>query len=328
MVKVHIGVDISKDWIDFATFDQTLMKSSFTQRVENKGTSIRSFLKKLIKDHALIHVVFEHTGAYGLVLEKELTRLGITYSVVPAYEIKMSLGIRRGKSDVIDAMRIAEYAAINDYKLKPSKMRPESILKIKELLAYRSQLRKVCSSFKNSLKAHSLMIKETGLNSIVSDIKKQIQAFEKKIKDIESQIHEIVQTNKDLNTNYQLLLSIKGVGKLIAYYMLVVTDNFTRFNDPRKFNCYSGLAPFEHTSGSSVRGKTMTQSLANKMMKTIIRNGVNSAIMYDPQLKTYYKRKTEEGKSKNIVKNAVACKLVYRMFAVIKRQSPFILLAN
>ncbi|MEI3119031.1 MAG: transposase [Parabacteroides johnsonii] len=33
-----------------------------------------------------------------------------------------------------------------------------------------------------------------------------------------------------------------------------VFDNFQRFDNPRKFACYCGVAPFEHTSGISIRG--------------------------------------------------------------------------
>lgn len=328
MVKLHIGVDISKDWIDIATFDPASKQATFTQRVENKRPQIRSFLKQMVRKQPSFHVVFEHTGAYGLELATELEKMDIPYSAVPAYEILMSLGIRRGKNDKIDALRIAEYAGINSHKLLPSKMYSESIFQIKELITYRAQLRKACTAFKNSLKAHQLMAKKTGLHTIVNDIKRQITENEKTIKKIEAQIMEIIKSNEGLKNNFELLISIRGIGMLIAFYMLVVTDNFTRFTDPRKFNCYAGMAPFEHTSGSSIKGKTKTSSLANKMLKTIIRNGVNSAIMHDPQMKIYYKRKVQEGKHKNIIKNAVACKLVYRMFAVIKRQSKFILLAN
>lgn len=117
---------------------------------------------------------------------------------------------------------------------------------------------------------------------------------------------------------------MKGVGLLTAAYMIVLTNNFTSFKNPRKFNCYAGIAPFEHSSGSSIKGKTKTSKLRNKGIKTVLFNGANSAIIYDEELKAYYKRKKQEGKAHNSIINAVCCKLVYRMFAVVKREEPFV----
>ncbi|MBL0008734.1 MAG: transposase [Saprospiraceae bacterium] len=36
---------------------------------------------------------------------------------------------------------------------------------------------------------------------------------------------------------------------------MVKTNEFQDFREAKKFACTSGLAPFEHTSGKSVRGK-------------------------------------------------------------------------
>ena len=48
------------------------------------------------------------------------------------------------------------------------------------------------------------------------------------------------------------------------------------------------------------------------------------AIRYDPGIRTYWERKKAEGKHSGVVLNAVKFKLILRMFAVIKRQKPYI----
>jgi len=106
--------------------------------------------------------------------------------------------------------------------------------------------------------------------------------------------------------------------------MLVTTNNFTGFENGRKYACYSGIAPFEHTSGISIKGKTRVSNLANKKIKALLSNGANSAYKWDPEMKKYYKRKIAEGKDHKLVINAISCKLVNRVFAVIKRQTPFV----
>ena len=123
------------------------------------------------------------------------------------------------------------------------------------------------------------------------------------------------------------LKSIKGIGIINAIVLLCVTDNFQRFDNPRKFACYCGVAPFEHTSGISIRGKTQTSSLANKEVKVYLTRAAITAISWDPQMKAYYKRKIAEGKHKASVINAVRAKIIARSFAVIRRQTPFVTLA-
>jgi transposase len=106
--------------------------------------------------------------------------------------------------------------------------------------------------------------------------------------------------------------------------MIVYTNNFTSFDEARKFNSYAGIAPFSHSSGSSIRGKTKTSTLRNKTMKKLLFNGANSAVMCDFEMRNYFLRKKEEGKHHLTIINAVACKLVYRIFAVVKRNEPYV----
>ena len=111
---------------------------------------------------------------------------------------------------------------------------------------------------------------------------------------------------------------------VIGAFMLVSTNNFTGFENGRKYACYSGIAPFPNESGSSIKGKTKVSHLANKKIKTLLSNGANSAKSYDPEIKAYYQRKIKEGKDHKSVINAISCKLVNRVFAVVKRQTPYV----
>ncbi|MCD8179325.1 MAG: IS110 family transposase [Tannerellaceae bacterium] len=109
-----------------------------------------------------------------------------------------------------------------------------------------------------------------------------------------------------------------------AVVLLCITDNFHRFSDHRKFACFSGVAPFDHTSGTTIRGKTQTFSLASKEVKVYLTRAAITAMCYDPALKAYYKRKTLEGKHKASVINAIRAKITARCFAVIRRQTPYV----
>ena len=108
------------------------------------------------------------------------------------------------------------------------------------------------------------------------------------------------------------------------YVYVVYSNNFQGFTDARKHACYSGVAPFENSSGTSINGKTRVSHLANKRLKSNLSNGARSAVQNDPELRLYYKRKAKEGKEHGVIMNAVKFKLITRVFAVVNRGTPFV----
>jgi len=151
----------------------------------------------------------------------------------------------------------------------------------------------------------------------VNHLKKQLALLDEKIK-------KLIREDENLFEQQQLLKSIPGIGEVTSVYLLMATKGFTTFANARKFACYSGVAPFEHTSGTSIKGKTRVSHLADKKMKTLLHMVSLTAIKYDPELKEYYTRKKAEGKHTMLVLNNIKCKIVYRIFAVIQRKSNFV----
>jgi len=327
MKTIFIGIDISKDSLDVAICkDPSEVMDQL--KVDNSIKGISKLISRCKKLSTDLWFCFEHTGNYGLLLMSQLQSEDLVYSVVPALEIKQSLGMTRGKSDIIDAKRIAIYTATNSYKLKPFHMPGKNLLKIKTLLTYRNQLVGMSRQLQNSYKSHQITNEAIDIGLILNDIQQRIKQLKEKIKDIENEIMNLISSDPVIKKNYLKTCTVKGIGHIIASYMLVYTNNFTSFDNPRKFNCYAGLAPFEHTSGTSIKGKTKTSKLRNKTIKTLLFNGANTASMYDNELKKYYKRKLSEGKPHQLIMNNIACKLVYRMFAVVNRDEPYVCLKN
>lgn len=328
MKTLLVGIDISKDWLDYSTCCKEELTPSKSKRVDNNANGILKMLSSLRKrQDTELWICFEHTGNYGLLLSSILQINSVKYSAVPAMEIKRSQGITRGKSDEVDAQRIAEYAAVHAHKIRPSELPSENLLKVKQLLTYRDQLVKIKTQLMNSKKSFQLVEQVVELEYISNNIQEKIHGLEADIKHIEKQIEGHIKSNKTLKNNYDLITSVKGIGLVVAAFMLVYTQNFEAFDDPRKFNCYTGIAPFENSSGLT-KGRSSTSNFGHKRIKTLIYNGANSATTHDPQLKAYYNRKKNEGKKHNCIMNAVACKLVARAFATVKRQTPYVTLLN
>lgn len=322
-----IGIDVSKDTLDVAMHGVDAREKFIDKRFDNNLRGYGFLLSWITKKNILLDecmFCMEHTGVYSITLVAFLNEKEVFVCVEPALQIKKSLGMVRGKNDKIDARRIAAYAMDNQHKLRSYKVPGKSILKIKQLLTYRDQLVSSMASFKTSLKSHERFQLTTDPDFVTTDIEQQVEDLEARIIRINNKIEEIIQQEDTLKNNYDLLQSVKGIGLVIGAFMLVTTFNFERFENGRKYACYAGVAPFEHSSGTSIRGKTAVSHLANKRMKTLLNNAANSAAQWDPELRNYYQRKRKEGKDHKLVMNAICCKLVYRMFAVIKRQTPYV----
>lgn len=322
MEKVQhiIGADLSKRTIDL--FCQLFNNYI---RIDNNLSGFKELLKWIkqlqIKPSELM-IVMEHTGLYSFCFENFLHEHQIFFSKVNALAIKRSMGLVRGKSDKIDARRIAEYGYEKRSKLIAETSPSAEIQRLQLLHSTRERLVKQKASLLNVLKEYS----NIGLSehdSIMRSQRRIIKNLEKEISKMEAEMKDIIKNNPSLQQNHQLLQSIKGVGKVLATATIIKTKNFTRFTNPRKFACFCGTAPFENTSGISIRGKTKVSHLADKQMKTLLDLSAKSAIQYDKELREYYLRRTAIGKSKMSTINIVRNKILYRMFAVIKRQTPF-----
>lgn len=320
-VQHTVGADLSKKSIDLYCY---LLKTHI--RIDNTLSGFKKMLKWLRQQQINpfeLMIVMEHTGLYSFCFEAFLHQHSIGFVKVNALAIKRSIGLVRGKSDKIDAKRIAEYGHEKREKLTLETPVSKEIQRLQLLYATRERLVKQKASLLNAVKEYR-NIRLPQKDSIMQSHMRLIKTLEKEIGKLESEIKDIVDSSPSLKQNHQLLQSIKGVGKVVALATIIKTRNFTRFTNPRKFACFCGTAPFEHTSGSSIKGKTKVSHLADKQMKTLLDLAAKSAIQYDKELHEYYLRRTGDGKSKMSTINIVRNKILYRIFAVVKRQTPFV----
>jgi transposase len=318
--KVIIAADIAKEKLDIYCLEN---KEYFILKNESEGFQK---LDQWIETHQFkrdnICIVFENTGSYGNKLIKYCTRNSITYYQLSALDIKLSKGIARGKDDKIDAKRIAQYYLEKQYKLQPSKPDSTSIERLKQLRESRDLLVKHAASIKQALKND---IEVLGLNNsdMVAMTKKEtIQTMNNQIALLNKEIDGIIKSDKKLKTNFDLLCTIVGIGKVIALDTIMATCNFEKFNTWRQYASYTGCAPFSNESGKMVKKKSISP-LARKDLKAHLTSGARSAVQFDQELKLYYERKLLEGKLNKCVINSVRAKLIARMFAVIRNQKDF-----
>jgi transposase len=154
--------------------------------------------------------------------------------------------------------------------------------------------------------------------------KKPVEALSKAIEVIEKEIMKLIKSDERLNGLYKIITSVDGVGMVTAANIITTTNEFLSINEVKKYACYSGVAPFDHSSGSSIRGKTRVSHMANKKIKTLLHLAALSAIQVKGDIKDYYNRKVQEGKNKMSVLNAVRNKILQRIFACVRQNRIFV----
>ncbi len=319
-----IGIDVSKKTLDFAVFKGKELLFKWVG--ENDEPGIKKFWVqlKLQQGFCINEAMFcmEHTGIYNQHLLSFLYSKKASVCVEAAVHIKLSSGLQRGKSDQIDAIRIAQYACKNCMELRLWQPKRQVIQQLKHLSGLRNRVI-------NARRQLTVALNETtGFDrNAACECKKlckaSLKALDQDIKRIELKMEQVIASDAELKKIFSIVTSVVGIGKVTATEMIITTNEFKDITDPAKFACYSGVAPFEHSSGSSIKGKPRVSHKANKNMKSLLHMAALVAINYNTDMKAYYLRKVEEKKNKMLVINAVRNKLIWRIFACVKNNRPY-----
>ena len=324
--KNFIGIDISKGTFDFALIKDNNVLSPVCDEANNDPLGIVK-LEKFLKEQDLnmeeTLFCMEHTGIYCRLLSQYLVERKYHIWLEMPVQILRSLGIQRGKNDRLDAKRIAEYACLKKDKAVFWQPPREVVIQINDLLTLRDRL----ISSRKSLKQPIKEFKDAGFKDTAKLIESYcintLKAIDKEIQEIEKELDNLINKDSNLKRLYKLSTSVPGIGKITAITLLYFTNEFTLYSNAKQLACYCGVAPFEHTSGTSVKGKSKVSNFANKRLKKLLHLVAMSNISSNKELSTYYARKVGEGKNKMLVINAMRNKILQRLCAVIKRGTPY-----
>ena len=320
--KFFIGIDVSKDTLDIGLLNAENSEIVNHQQVSNNDSGIATMLRWLEEHKISIEnslFCLEHTGMYNYPLLQFFSKQGASVWVETPIQIKKSLGLQRGKNDKVDAIRIAQYAFRLRDQAKLWHPAREVIDRLKHLTALRERLVETRKRLLTPVEELFKIGSDAMAKVLERAMRKTMKALEKDLEAIEAQMKDIIDKDDNLKSLYKLVTSVVGIGFVTAVNLIVCTNEFKLFSSHRQFACYSGIAPFEYRSGSSIRGRTKVSHMANKKMKRYLHMASLTGIKLDEGLKNYYNRKVQEGKNKKSVLNAIRNKLVARVFAVVNR---------
>lgn len=324
--KNIVGIDVSKKTIDAGLLvneaDATILKKKFSNNIKGYK-ALNSWMKE--NNAGLKDTLFclENTGIYHRLLTGWLLQQQAFVWAETPVQIKWSMGIQRGKSDPVDAGRICTYAFRNQDKAVLYSQTNKTVQKIADLLALRKRLLDNIKTLKVPVKE----LKDTGLKEaaklVEASCKKSIVTMEKEVQKVEEKIQQLIDADPELAKKYKYASSVRCVGFTAVVTLIVYTNGFQRFDNAKQLASYCGIAPFEYSSGTSIKGKTKVHPMANKTLKTAMHMCSVSAVRHNEEMKTYFIRKVAEGKNKMSVLNAVRNKLIHRVFACIRDEKEY-----
>jgi transposase len=115
---------------------------------------------------------------------------------------------------------------------------------------------------------------------------------------------------------------IRGVGPVVAAFLIGYTGDITRFGTADRYASYNGTAPIEASSGPRVRHRLNRRG--NRTLNHAIHMAAVSQLRYPCEGRTYYDKKQAEGKTKKEAMRALKRRIsdvVYRHLTTDKQQA-------
>jgi len=328
--QFFMGIDVSKPYFDAALLPvvEHKKKEMICERFDNSHEGIKSF-EKWLKSHKVSFdnnslLVIENTGIYHRLLWSFCSKKNLPIHIGNAAHIKWSFGIARGKNDKIDSQRLCQYAYKEADELKASPALYPVLLQLKDLMTARTKLLSQINAIKVYIKELKNVSDKSIQKTLEQGYKQALEGMAASIKNFEAEIKKIIANNTALEANYNLLITVPGIGHLTAVYLICCTCNFAGKITGKQLACYAGVVPFGHRSGISIKGKDRVHPMANKDLKKALHLSALTAIQFYPEFKQYYERKKAEGKHSMSVLNAIRNKIVLRAAAVVSKQQAYV----
>lgn len=265
-IRYYIGIDVSKATLDWAVFNgKTIILQTQSPNSENGIKAAIKLLRNLPEFAPQFSITcLEHTGIYNALILQQLSVVSFPVWLESSLQIKQAGGLQRGKSDQIDAQRIAEYA----FRFRDCIrlwQPPRQLLKdLTSLSSLRQRLLLVRAQLQQPINEQVGFVGPKQQKELIKYCRASLKSINSDLEKVNQQIARLIETDEHLKELFALMTSIPGVGSATATEVILATDEFKAITDPKKLACHAGVAPFEHRSGTSVRGKTRVSQHARK----------------------------------------------------------------
>jgi transposase len=330
-VNTHwIGLDVAKKTFDAALvypgqrYPDTPLRTVPVQTFARTKEGVRKFLTWMgtLMPHdaqaPAVRAVMEATGVYSLELSAWLcTQCPMLAPAIVNPErtasfIK-SMGLRN-KTDRLDARALAFYGA----ERHPAPYEPltSEHRALRDLSRYRDALvvEKVAEINREEQHPQSKLVRKLQA--------RRAQQRQRDIDKIETEMKRIISDTPHLQKDFNLLVSIPGVGPVTAMVILVEMGDLRRFARARQATAFAGVTPRQNDSGDT-KGKPRLCKKGNPRVRQVLYMASMAAVQADSFLAQTYQQLLKHGKCPMVALCAIMRKLVTIMRAVLITETAF-----
>jgi transposase len=301
MGKDYVGVDVSKDTLDVASYTGNKL-----WRYPNNDEGIRQLIQTLQEEEVEL-VVMEATGGYETPLAYALGKAGIPCAVVNPRETRdfAKATKKLAKTDTIDARVLAHFAAA--IKPEPRPLSDEQTQELEAILARRRQVVEMLTAEKNRM--------HLARKPVIEAISAHIDYLGKELEDINSSLKGRIEDSPVQREKYDLLQSVPGVGPNLASTIVIELPELGNLNG-KQISALVGVAPLNRDSGTK-RGKRVTWG-GRPQVRSALYMAALVATRFNPVIKEFYIRLCGLGKAKKVALVACMRKLLTIMNSMLK----------
>ena len=301
IAEINVGIDTSKTQLDIF-----IRPVGEYFSVKNNASGIKDALKR-IKEYQPTRIIIEATGRLELPFVCAASKANLPIVIANALQVHKfaaSTG-KLAKTDKLDAQMIAHYGEA----LKPrlTEIKADNIQKISDFLVRRSQLIDMRTMEKNR---DSIMPKE-----IQRSNQRLIKHLQKEIIVVEQNLDKLIEETPDWKRTLDILLSVKGVGKVLAYTLLSDLPELGQLNR-KEVAALVGVAPMNRESGA-YRGKRRIRGGRARIRKVLFM-AMMSTIQSNPKFKREYHALVTKGKPKKVAIVACMRKMITILNTMVK----------
>jgi transposase len=323
--QVLIGVDIAAESFTLTSHDtisKSYSPSELFQSDPEGLEKLQSYLDKHGMTPSNTAFCMEATGVYVEPLAYFLAAKKYVLAIEAPHRAKRAFYPLGGKSDPLDSRQLAEYA-FRFFDQLPF-WNPSDVIveQIRVLLSIREQLSRQSTASKNALAAirhkviHTLPAEEA-LESVITTLKEQIKKIDQEIKNRTT-------GHPTFGPTVALIMSVPGVGLLLAANLLTLSNGFTKPLDSRSIASHLGICPLPYQSGTSIFRRSRSRGGGPSILRKLLYLAAMNLRTFNPGFKKYFLRKKDQGKKGALVINNIENRLLKIICAVIRTQTAYI----
>jgi transposase len=298
-----IGVDVCKRFLDIH-----LYPTGKSWRVPNTIVGLLSVRSQLPEPEQIKRVVLESTGGYEREAALWLTQVGYPVAVINARQGRNFARAmnQQAKTDQVDAQVLALFGDRIIPPVRP--LATEAQQQLDDLVTRRRQLVDILTAERNRM----AMLR----GKAQANVERHIEWLNEQIQELDGEIEAQIQANQAWRQTQKLVLSVPGVGKVMAATLLSALPELGQLGH-KQIAALVGVAPFNCDSGQMKGKRRVFGGRAN--VRQVLFMATMVAVRYNPVLKAFYERLLERGKLKKVALVACMHKLLTILNAIVKQ---------